>query len=165
MRKQCTIYLATALALNCACAGRAGADVLVSGSSDRFVLQTKDANLADVLSALQSAFHIEVKVKGSTAQKFTGIYSGSLRRVLSRLLKGTNYIVSASTRELQIVIVSANNAKPALLRPDPADDLSVDNDPALKALAAAAAGHVGSRTSRIRQQRAIMGAPQAPDVY
>jgi hypothetical protein len=41
---------------------------------------------------LRSAFDLEVKLKGATARKFTGVYTGSARHVLSRLLIGEDYV-------------------------------------------------------------------------
>jgi hypothetical protein len=43
----------------------------------RVVLQTNDATMAEIIAALRSAFDLEVTLKGATARKFTGVYSGS----------------------------------------------------------------------------------------
>jgi hypothetical protein len=159
MRMRDVACLATALVLSCVGTVPACADVRISGSDARLVLQANDASLTDILSALQSSFRVDVRVKGNVTQHFTGTYTGSLRHVLGRLLGGTDYVLKMSPSGLQIVLVGAS-AKSTFTRLAPVDEFN-DDDPALKALAAAAAGHEGSRTTRIRDQRARMNPQQA----
>jgi hypothetical protein len=95
----------------CMACGRSAAEVLLSGSQDRIVMQTNDATLAEVLAAFRSAFALEVKLKGATARTFTGAYSGSVRQVLLRLLAGEDYILSSDAEGMKIILIgnSAND--------------------------------------------------------
>jgi hypothetical protein len=83
-----------ALCLSCE---RSAAEVRLSGTSDRIVMQTNGATIPEILAALRSAFDLEVKLKGATARTFTGEYSGTVRQVLSRLLAGEDYILRSDS--------------------------------------------------------------------
>jgi hypothetical protein len=89
---------------------RAEAEVRLSGTPDRVVLTTNDATIAEILYALRSAFHVEVKLQGATARKFTGVYSGPVRQVLSRLLTGDNYIFHFASDGMSILLLGRSAA-------------------------------------------------------
>ena len=97
-----------ALVAWCMGCGRSNAEVLLSGSQDRIVMQTTDATLAEVLAAFRSAFALEVKLKGATARTFTGAYSGSVRQVLSRLLTGENYVLRSAADGMSMVLFGSS---------------------------------------------------------
>ncbi|HLN37812.1 MAG TPA: hypothetical protein VK337_08530 [Xanthobacteraceae bacterium] len=97
--------------------GRSAADVHVSGTQNRFVLQTQDATIREILAALSSAFDLDVKLKGDSARKFTGAYSGSLRQVLSRLLTGEDYILRSASDGMSIILLGASTADSVIGRP------------------------------------------------
>jgi hypothetical protein len=105
----------------CMACGRSPAEVLLSGSQDRIVMQTNDATLAEVVAAFRSAFALEVKLKGASARSFTGAYSGSVRQVLLRLLAGEDYILSSDAEGMSIFLIgksaSDNAARPSRLPP------------------------------------------------
>jgi hypothetical protein len=98
------------LAMWCLSCGRSAAEVRLSGTQDRIVLQTKDATIAEILAALRSAFDLEVTLEGATARRFTGVYSGSLRRVISRLLTGENYVIGSAADGLSIRLLGGSAA-------------------------------------------------------
>jgi hypothetical protein len=101
--------LATAALLAwCLSCGRSAAEVHASGTPDRFVLQAHDATMPEILAAVRSAFDLEVRLKGATARKFTGVYSGSVRQVLSRLLAGEDYVLRSAADSLSIVLLGAS---------------------------------------------------------
>jgi hypothetical protein len=97
-----------ALVAGCMGCGRSNAEVLLSGSQDRIVMQTTDATLAEVLAAFRSTFFLEVKLKGASARTFTGIYSGSIHQVLSRLLAGEDYILSSDAEGMSIFLIGGS---------------------------------------------------------
>lgn len=106
----------TALALTSLCVGLgpAAADIRVDVSGDTIVVQAKNATVPEILSALESALHVKIKLTGSATQLITGSYSGPPRRVLSRLLDGVNYIINSGPDGISIAIVDANAPRPAL---------------------------------------------------
>jgi hypothetical protein len=103
MRKSIVLGLAAALAMLAGAV--ANAEVQVSGTADQLMLRTKDATLAEVLAGLATTSHPRIDVTGATTRQFTGIYSGSLREVLSRLLAGVDHVMRIAPDGMTIVIV------------------------------------------------------------
>ena len=132
------------------------AEVRVSGTPDRLVLQVRHASLPEILHDLQSASRLEIRLTGAPERQFTGTYTGSLRHVLARLLAGVDYVVNPAPGGLRIKIVGRSATRPVIAA-EAADDA------ASTALAAAAAGHGGSRSSRLRERRVLMQPASAQD--
>src|SRR5580704_10032880 len=91
---------------------RAGAEVQLSGTQDKVVLRANNATIGEILSGIQSTFNIRVQLAGSTARQFTGAYAGPLRRVLSRLLDGEDYIISSAAEGMTIVLLDRKSGAP-----------------------------------------------------
>jgi hypothetical protein len=113
--------MALAFLLTCAVAARAGAEVQLSGTEANVVLQAKNATIAEILSDIRSTFNTPIGFTGSTARHFTGTYAGSLRRVLSRLLDGEDYVISSAAAGMNIVILRPTGAAPGLAPAGPAN--------------------------------------------
>jgi hypothetical protein len=119
-------FAAALFFLWCLNGGDSVAEVRLSGMQDRLVLQANDATVPEVLAALRRAIGLEVMLRGTVEQKFTGVYSGSVHYVLTRLLMGENYILQTTSSGISIVLlgqsVSDDEARPGLLalqRPRP----------------------------------------------
>ena len=129
-RRQILLQLAAAVCLAlCLGSGRSAAEVRLSGTQDRIVMQTNGATIPEILAALRSAFDLEVKLKGATARTFTGEYSGSVRQVLSRLLAGEDYILRSDSEGMSIVLIgksAADNAARWSGLPPPAPGSRLD---------------------------------------
>ena len=98
----------------------------LSDMQDRVVLRADDATVPEILAALRRAIGLEVTLKGEVGQKFTGVYSGSVHYVITRLLSGENYILQTTSSGMSIVLLgqsmSDDEARPGLLalqRPHP----------------------------------------------
>jgi len=104
---QLTTIVLLAWCLSC---GPSAAEVHLSGTPDRIVLQANDATMPDILAALRSAFDLEVKLKGTTARTFTGVYSGPVRQVLSRLLTGENYVLRSAGDGMSMILFGSSAA-------------------------------------------------------
>lgn len=100
------LVLGSLLLCNVGC--YANAEVRASGSVQNVLLQTHDATMPEVLAGLQSALHLTFTLTGSTPQTFTGVYSGPVRRVLSRLLDGSDYLIGTRQNEIVITIIRPN---------------------------------------------------------
>ena len=103
----------------CLSGGNSAAEVRISGMQDRVVLQANDATVPEVIAALRRAIGLQVTLRGTVAQKFTGIYSGSVHYVLTRLFTSENYILQTTSSGIKIVLlgqsVSDDEARPGLL--------------------------------------------------
>lgn len=87
---------------------RADAEVQVSGTEDKVVLRATNATIGEIVSGIRSTLNVRVQLTGSTARQFTGAYAGSLRRVLSHLLDGEDYIISPAADGMIIVFLDRN---------------------------------------------------------
>jgi hypothetical protein len=101
----------------CLSCGESAAEVHVSGTPDRIVLQASEATMPEILAALQSTFDLQVTLKGGSARQLTGAYSGSLRQVLSRILKGEDYVLRSTSDGMSVILFGASTADSAVTRP------------------------------------------------
>jgi len=106
--------LVLSLVLVCVACTRAGAEVQLSGTLDNVVLRANNATMAEILSGLSSTFKLRIEFNGSSARQFSGAYSGSLRRVLSRLLVGEDYVIRSAGDGITIVLLGPKGAGPVL---------------------------------------------------
>jgi hypothetical protein len=106
--------MALSLVLVCVACARAGAEVQLSGTQDNVVLRANNATMAEILSGLSSTFKLRIEFTGSSARQFSGAYSGSLRRVLSRLLVGEDYVIRSAGDGINIVLLGPKGAGPTL---------------------------------------------------
>jgi hypothetical protein len=111
MRKLFLPQLATAALLTW-CLGTEGgaAEVRLSGTQDRVVLETHDATIEEILTAMRSTFNLDVKLKGASARRFTGMYIGSMRQVLLRLLSGNDYVLRSNPDGISIRLLGNSTA-------------------------------------------------------
>lgn len=84
----------------------ADAEVQVSGSRAALVVDAQNAQLADVLHTIGAATGVHLAMAGSGAPTINGRYTGPLRRVLSQLLDGRNYVVRSSGDRITIVLLT-----------------------------------------------------------
>jgi|HubBroStandDraft_6_1064221.scaffolds.fasta_scaffold44832_1 hypothetical protein len=103
----------------CLTGGDSAAEVRISGMQDRVVLQANDASVPEIIAALRRAIGLEVTLRGTVEKKFTGMYSGSVHYVLTRLFTSENYILQTTSSGIKIVLlgqsVSDDEARPGLL--------------------------------------------------
>jgi hypothetical protein len=99
-----------ALSLLLVCVASVRADVQFSGTEDHVVLRAKNATIAEILSGIRTALKLRVGLAGSTERQFTGAYTGTLRRVLSRLLDGEDYVISSAPEGMNIVLLGLKGA-------------------------------------------------------
>ena len=106
-RSPLAVQFVAALLFSCwLSGGNSAAEVRLSGVQDRVIIQANDATVDEVLSAFRKAFGLEVTLRGTIAQKFTGVYSGSVHNVLQRLLMGEDYILQMSSSGISIVLLT-----------------------------------------------------------
>jgi len=100
--------LAASLLLVCAFPALGAAEVRFTGNVDQIVVVAKNATISEILSDIESALEYKITLRGSTDRRFTGTYSGSVRRVLTRLLDGADYVVSSDRDQISIFLVGTD---------------------------------------------------------
>jgi hypothetical protein len=100
------VLLAAALA-----ATGASAEVRVSDAGDgRLTIEAHDATVRQVLDALGAARPLRLRTSDALARTVTGTYTGSLPRVLSRILDGYDHVVHATAAGIELEVFGPANA-------------------------------------------------------
>jgi hypothetical protein len=86
----------------------------VAGTAEKLKLEVSDATVDNALAALRSAVDFKCLCASPLDRRVTGVYQGNIRRVLSRLLEGYNYVIKTSPSGLVEVIVLGANGSPQL---------------------------------------------------
>jgi len=121
LHKIATLAVAATLAALCGTVV-ARAEVQVSCTADHVVVRTKGATLAEILAGLEATCRTRIELNGATSRQFIGVYSGSLRDVLSRLLVGVDHIVHSAAGHITIAIDPQNAAYPHAIAAFPDND-------------------------------------------
>lgn len=96
-----------ALALVCALAlmpHAAAAETRVSGRPEAVRLEARDASLDEVFGALAAKFTLHYRAKIRLDRRVSGVFSGSLSRVIARLLDGYDHVVKHSPEGLDVTV-------------------------------------------------------------
>ena len=102
------------------------------------VLRAKRATLPEIIAGIESTLPVKIGLSGSTTRQFSGVYSGSIRLVLKRLLEGSDYVVATSPGNIKVAIVDrGRSAEPG----------------GLPAAVVSPLAQGGSRQSALRQMR------------
>jgi hypothetical protein len=82
------------------------AEAKVEGNPDAVRVEARDATVDEVLSAMGTAFNLRYRTSTALDLPITGIYEGSLPRVISRVLEGYNFIVKDSPGNIEVVVIT-----------------------------------------------------------
>jgi hypothetical protein len=98
-----------------------GGSVRVRGDMAAVRLDARRTTIADVLSALNAAFDISYRSAIVLDEEINGTYAGSLRRVISRVLDGYNYVIKQGDAKLDVIILGrrGERAVPVAMPVDP----------------------------------------------
>jgi hypothetical protein len=102
-RRQRIAGLAAALLLLGTVGSRA--ELRITGNRDSISIEARNAPLQQILETLRKSFQVEYQPVAGLERAITGTYSGSLHRVLTRLLVGHDYIIRSSAQGMEIVMV------------------------------------------------------------
>jgi hypothetical protein len=83
------------------------AEVHVSGSKAAVVVDAKNASLEEIIAALNATLNVQISfAPATTIPAITGTYSGSLRRVLARMLNGQDFILNSSGDRIAVIVTT-----------------------------------------------------------
>jgi hypothetical protein len=92
------------------------AEIRVQGQVADVRVEARDATVAEILAALGERFAL--RYRGPTVSRsVTATFEGPLRRVVARVLAGSNYVILARGDGLDVIVLSAGSpavAAPAL---------------------------------------------------
>jgi hypothetical protein len=110
---------AAALAVVIVMAGIVHADVRVSGDATAVQLHATQSNVAEVLSALATAYGLRVKTSRGLDKPVGGTFTGSLAQIVSRMLEGYNYFIRHRANEIEVTVLGQSDRAAAVARPRP----------------------------------------------
>jgi hypothetical protein len=92
----------------------AQAETRISGGPETVRVEAREASLDEVLGALAGKFQIQYRASVPLDRTISGTFSGSLSRVVARLLDGYDRVVKRDGSGLEIVIlgVAAKSSSP-----------------------------------------------------
>lgn len=77
----------------------------VRGDVAEMQLRADEATIREVLAALAGSFKLTYTLPPGVNRAVSGLYSGSLRQVLARILDGTNYIIREIEGGAEVVVL------------------------------------------------------------
>ena len=86
------------------------AEASITGDSDFMRVEARDAAVEEVMAALGASFGLRYRSTAPLGRRITGIYEGSLQRVVASLLDGYDFVVKTSTEGVEVMVYRA--AKP-----------------------------------------------------
>jgi len=92
----------------------AQAEARVAGTPDAVQIEASDATVEEVLAALSEAFDLHYQTSADLHRPVSGSYAGPLRQVVSRLLKGYDFVMETSPAGVLVAVygsgANANNS-------------------------------------------------------
>jgi hypothetical protein len=96
--------LAAAIIVGISLLQPAAAEVRISGRPDALRIEAQNATVDEVLRALQVSY----KFRFQSSRALSGTYTGSLPRIVTRLLEGYDHVMRRSAGSVQVSIISAD---------------------------------------------------------
>jgi len=85
----------------------ASAETEVRGLPNAVYVRAENAPLGEVLAAISAEFKLKYPARFGLDRTVTGIYSGTLRQVLLRILEGSNFVIKYSGDDTEIRVLSS----------------------------------------------------------
>jgi hypothetical protein len=83
----------------------APAEVRISeASGDRLTIAAHDATVRQILDALRAVRPVQIRTSDALTRTVTGTYTGSLPRVLSRILDGYDHVIHTTSAGIELEV-------------------------------------------------------------
>ena len=105
------LFFLAILTLLAAGSSPAFAETRVSGEGEAVRLEVHDATVGEALAALGAALG-GLRYRNSIAldRRVSGVYVGSMERVVSRLLQGSDFVIKKSPEGVEVVVIGGSAA-------------------------------------------------------
>jgi hypothetical protein len=90
------------------------AEAQVRGTVAALSVETKNSSLKEVLAALSDAFDVHYRSAADLERQINGTYTGSLEKVLKRVLEGYSFFVKTGDGRIELTVLESSNAAPAI---------------------------------------------------
>jgi hypothetical protein len=88
----------------------AKAETEVQGQLDAMQFRAENASTREVLEALAASFKLSYRLPPNIDRNWNGLYSGSLLRVLARILHDTDYFIKSSDDGIEVIVLRVSGA-------------------------------------------------------
>ena len=85
-----------------------GAETQIRGSQDDLQVSIQNGSIKEVLDALSGNFNLSYRIPSISNLNISGVYTGTLYRVLTRILDGNDYVVETSDNGIKIIIIGVS---------------------------------------------------------
>ena len=123
------------------------AETQVRGTPDAVRIEAKNASVDEILIALRNSFGVQFQSSGKLEKQINGTYSGSLQRVLARLLDGSDYVLKTVDGRVELTMLAARQPAAATAAPSPAASAKTTVGPPAAPVAAAAPVQIADATA------------------
>jgi hypothetical protein len=89
----------------------------VRGTSDAVSVEAKDASVGEILVALTNSFDVHFRSSANLEKRLTGTYAGSLRKVVTQILGGYDFVMKSGETGLEITLLGSGKAVDAVGAP------------------------------------------------
>lgn len=89
------------------------AEARVEGQPDAVRIEASESSVDEVLSALGTAFNLRYRASTTLDRPISGVYQGTLQRVLARVLEGYDFIVKNASGSIEVVVLGEPKGAPA----------------------------------------------------
>ena len=90
------------------------AEAQIRGTVEAVSVETKNSSLKEVLAALSDAFDVHYRSATNLERQINGTYTGSLEKVLKRVLEGYSFFVKTGDGGIELTVLESSNAAPAI---------------------------------------------------
>ena len=96
----------------------------IQGAADDLRIKAQNATIVEILDVLKTRFKLVYRARSFNSRPLTGIYSGTLRETLARILVGNDYILDSSDNGLEIIILGTSNIPGATAQVPPPSEVT-----------------------------------------
>jgi hypothetical protein len=90
------------------------AEIQVRGSPEAVRIEARDTPVEEILAALSRAFGMHYQLSANLDKRLSGTYVGSLRRVVTRILDGYNFVLKTDNGSIAVTVLGTPNASAAV---------------------------------------------------
>jgi len=94
----------------------AHAEFQIEGSVSELRLEATQTSIAEIFSALSAIYGVTISATVLPDQPVTGVYSGSLQRVVAQLLDRYDYVLTVSPEKIEISFLGVRGGQGALVQ-------------------------------------------------
>jgi hypothetical protein len=107
--------LAIAVVVLSSGSGAALAQVSVEGRREAIRLEVHDATVRDVLAALHDRFDLRYRSSSALEQRKTGVFNGSLDRVVARILDSYDFAIKITPQGVEVLVLERQGSAAVVL--------------------------------------------------